>query len=76
MTDKHNQSEQILAYMMRGYTITPLEALSQFGCFRLGARCYDLKHRGINIKSEMVHDVKTGKHYKKYWVDGLQAQGA
>lgn len=40
---KQSQSKLILAYLMTGETLTPIEALNMFGCFRLGARIYDLK---------------------------------
>ena len=58
------QQDAILGYMMQGNSITPLEALSRFGCFRLGARVYDLKKQGFDIRSEMVKD--NGKHYARY----------
>jgi hypothetical protein len=38
----HNYN--ILLALKAGETISPLEALSRFGCLRLGARIHDLKH--------------------------------
>ena len=38
-----SQSKRILAYMREGNTITPLEALSLFGCMRLPARISDIE---------------------------------
>lgn len=49
-----SQKKQIAAHLKRGRSITPLEALYQFGCFRLGARIYDLKKQGMNIKAETI----------------------
>lgn len=43
------QSASILAHLRGGNSITPIEALNKFGCFRLGARIYDLKCAGHNI---------------------------
>lgn len=37
-----SQTKQILAYMKSGNSINPLQALSMFGCFRLGARIADI----------------------------------
>lgn len=37
-----SQAQRILAYMKEGNTITPLEALHKFSCFRLGARIADI----------------------------------
>ena len=61
-----SQSQQILAYMQAGNTITPLVALQRFGCLRLGARIYDLKRAGYPIAAAMVDDVRTGKRYACY----------
>ena len=46
--------EQVLAYLKTGRDITPLEALDNFGCLRLGARIFDLKARGHNISRRMI----------------------
>lgn len=59
-----NQNEQILAWLKQGKSITPIEALEEFGCFRLGARIADLKRDGWQIKSRMVN--KNGKRFASY----------
>jgi len=59
------QCNQILAYLRSGRTLTPLEALDMFGCFRLGARIWDLKKAGHDIRSRMV-DVGDGKRVARY----------
>jgi hypothetical protein len=45
------QNEQILSYLEKGKSLTALDALKQFGCFRLAARIADLKQMGKNIVS-------------------------
>lgn len=45
------QRDKILDYLESNGSITPLEALNLFGCFRLAARICELKHEGIEIKS-------------------------
>lgn len=50
------QTDMILRYMQETGSITPWEALREFGCMRLGARIYDLKRRGVDIRSELVTD--------------------
>lgn len=52
-----NQTQQILDHMKRCGSITPLEALREYGCMRLGARIWDLKRMGHRIRSEIVTDV-------------------
>ena len=61
------QADQILNDLKQGKTITPLDALPKYGCFRLAARIYDLRCGGHNIKGEMVHN-ENGKHYMRYYL--------
>lgn len=49
--------EAILRYMEQHGSITQAEAVDKFHCYRLSGRIYDLKKRGIPIKTETV----TGK---------------
>jgi len=44
------QKALILKHLLRGMSLTPLEALIRFGCFRLGARIYDLRKEGYTIE--------------------------
>lgn len=45
------QSARILAHLQTGKAITAIEALRNFGCFRLAARIYDLRKEGHSIVS-------------------------
>jgi len=63
-----SQCEQILEYLKKGNTITPLEALDRFGCFRLASRINDLKNQGHCIGMEMRLNLKTGKRYAEYFL--------
>jgi hypothetical protein len=50
-----SQSKMIKEYLLSGGSISPLDALKMFGCFRLGARIWDLRHKeGMNIKKETL----------------------
>jgi len=46
-----------------------LDALNKFGCFRLGARIWELKKEGIDIISRMVE--KDGKRFAEYRIRGI-----
>lgn len=48
------QNARIRNHLERGLSITPIDALNKFGCFRLGARIYDLKQGGMKIARTMV----------------------
>ena len=68
------QCDMILRYMQDTGSITPWEAMREFGCMRLGARIYDLKRRGVNVTRELVTDKnRYGKNvqYARYRVEAL-----
>lgn len=61
-----SQTADILSYIQKKGSITPLEALQQLGCFRLGARVWDLRASGVPIEKEMVEE--NGKRFAKYYM--------
>lgn len=52
------QCERVLKHLETHGTITPMEAIKELGIMRLGARIWDLKHDGHDIRRTMV----TGKN--------------
>lgn len=61
-----SQSAQIKAALLRGETLTPLDALRRFGCFRLGARIWELRHKcGMDIRA-VRHTTESGKTVAAY----------
>jgi len=63
-----SQCKSILKHLQCGKSINPIEALNKYGCFRLGARIYDLKQEGHQIKKEMVA-AENGKKYASYTME-------
>ncbi len=59
-----NQTSQILAALREGRSLTPMDALHEFGCFRLAARIADLRSQGYLILTET--ESKDGKVWAKY----------
>ena len=49
-----SQNADILAHLKTGSTIEPLEALAQYGAFRLAARIFELRDGGWPIHVERV----------------------
>lgn len=47
------QTEKVLAYIEKYGSISPLEALRDFGCMRLASRITDLKRMGYPVKKTM-----------------------
>lgn len=68
-----SQTENILNHLQSGCSITPIEALNKYGCFRLGARIWDLKNAGENIRTEIVR-TENGKHFAKYSIVKINKQ--
>lgn len=68
MTGSKSQNQQILEYLLEGKSITPIEALNKFGCFRLSARIADLRAEGYPIHTELVNEKDNGvnKRYARY----------
>lgn len=55
---------QLLRHLREHHSITPMEALEEFGCYRLAARIYDLRAAGHPIHTIMItHDED---RYAKY----------
>ena len=52
-----SQSAMILEYLRANGSITQQQAVELFGCYRLGARIYDLKAAGHPISSVLEEGV-------------------
>lgn len=59
------QKDQILEHLLLHGSITPLEAFQKYGCFRLGARIWELKRDGHCIDVAMI-EVEEGKRVAEY----------
>lgn len=60
----HSQRLRILAWLKSGRVLTPLGALRLCGSWRAGARIYDLRRAGYDIKTRMVR--KGSKRFAEY----------
>lgn len=67
-----SQNEMILAYLEQNGSITQAEAMNALGCYRLGARIWELKQRGCRIKRRMEESLnRFGERtrYARYYVE-------
>jgi hypothetical protein len=62
-----SQNALIKGWLLNGYSLTQMEALNQFGCFRLAARISDLRDEGLHIIRDMV-TLENGKRVARYFV--------
>ena len=53
-TFKPTQNMRLFDYLSTGRTITPLEAWTELGIYRLSARIYDLRNAGHDITSRIT----------------------
>jgi hypothetical protein len=68
MTDStSSQSARILSLLEQGRELTPLDALKEVGCFRLGARIWDLRAAGHPIETRML-TLENGKRVAAYFM--------
>ena len=67
-----SQTARILSYLLEGHSITPLEALDKFGCFRLGARIKDIERQLGYAPSRDRVKVKNAEgkevYVARYWI--------
>jgi hypothetical protein len=60
-----SQRVQVLEYLKKRNSITQVQALVEFGCFRLAARIEELRRAGYSIKSS-PRTAENGSKYVKY----------
>lgn len=58
------QTETILAHLQSGGSITPIDALREFGCFRLAARIKELRDSGHDVQT--AWDTDGEKRWARY----------
>lgn len=65
MKSLDSQNALIKGWLLNGKSITPMEALNMFGCFRLSARIADLREEGLAVVTDMVtiNDKRVARYY-------------
>jgi|TARA_B100000085_G_C18476717_1_gene485465 hypothetical protein len=74
MSRLSSQNAMILNFLESGGSLTPIEALEKFQCFRLAARMNDLRNKGYVIQTEILKD-DNGKSYASYSLPKNYKQG-
>lgn len=68
----NSQATVILNHLKTGAEINPLEALSKYGVYRLGAIIFLLKKDGYNISSRMHNYIKPNGNKGHYAIYRLE----
>ena len=61
-----SKKQDILDHLKKGKSITPLEALTQYGSFRLSAVIFNIRELGYETHTEMMHDMENT--YARYTI--------
>jgi hypothetical protein len=75
MSNHANQASVILDHLNQGDSITAIDALNNYGCFRLAARIHELRKEGWDIQERIVKGAN-GKRYSQYFIPTFQLQYA
>jgi hypothetical protein len=71
---KSTQEGRILAHLLIG-SITPIDALELYGCFRLAARIHTLRQRGYTILVTNVQSLRNPHViYGRYYMTPAERQ--
>ena len=63
MTNMQNKTRAVLAHLLSGRTLTPVEAFDRFRTMRLGAIIFNLKKEGeANGEWDIVNENPKSKH--------------
>lgn len=68
-----SQVSLVLEHLTSGKEITPLEALTKYGCFRLGAVIFKLKKEGYKITTERREISKANGNKGRFAVYRMEA---
>jgi hypothetical protein len=66
MNKQPSTTKKIHAWLLRGYKLTPMQALEKWGCMRLGARIYELRKSGVDVITMPI--TRNGKTFAQYYL--------
>jgi hypothetical protein len=62
-----SQEKEIKHYLNSGGRVTGIDALEKFGCYRLSSVIFNLRDKGLDVKTKRV---KSGdKTYAQYYLE-------
>lgn len=64
-----SQEKQIKHYLESGGRLSGISALDKFGCYRLSAVIFNLRDKGLNIKTKMIDNSNGKKKYAEYYLE-------
>ena len=67
-----SQEKEIKHYLESGGKVSGISALEKFGCYRLSAVIFNLRDKGMNIKTKMKDNINGKKKYAEYYLENPQ----
>jgi len=61
-----SQKQRIKQHLQKGKTITQMQALRKWRCFRLSARINEIRNDGIDVRTTMVDNSHNSGAHAKY----------
>ena len=68
MTIKKSKCQRVKDHLLDGYKITGLDAIRDFGLYRLSSTIHDLRKDGFDIRTNMIE--KNGVRFAEYELVG------
>lgn len=68
MTIKKSKCQRVKDHLLDGYKITGLDAMRDFGLYRLSATIHELRKDGFDIRTNMIE--KNGVRFAEYELVG------
>ncbi|UAA86496.1 DNA-binding protein [Acinetobacter baumannii] len=68
--NKTTQDSQVLTHLKQGRTLTQLEAIQLYGCYRLSAVVHRLRNAGNNIVTYRERNKSTNGTHARYEYQG------
>lgn len=72
---KQTKISKVLEHLESGKTITPIEALDEYGSFRLSDIILKLRRRGYDIRTDMVKYRPTQSRFAMYTLNKSNRNG-
>lgn len=64
----YTQKDYVRQHLLEGHSITPLQALAEYGIFRLASVINRLRNEGLNIRTNVKRS-RMNKPYAEYFLE-------
>jgi hypothetical protein len=69
MAEEKSQLQRVRKHLLSGRSITPIDALNLYGCFRLGAIIFELR-KEMRIRTDYEDNTRNTGQHARYTYEG------